>query len=336
MSTPGTGNDEQPGSAAPEGQEPGRPRGRLRLGHTLAATGLLGLLIAGSALGDKGDALREAVRNGTATGETEIIGDVAASTAQKGGYITRQSNIDTGADAGGAAIYGCRAPLASPESCLRASNLTDGEAFSFATKGNSAGSFQVGSPTGAPFTTNGGGLVQNLNADKIDGKDADELGGGDTGPTGPAGAEGPVGPAGADGSIGPVGPAGDTGPAGALGPRGPAGAVGPAGPEGPNSPLVPIAVFQVTATGSLQGENHRLPVTNPPIPTKTGTGAYSVFLPGIAFLSTSYATVCTTIGTTDGPRVVSTASAGGDLLVGIRTNGGANDDEPFSCSIYRL
>jgi hypothetical protein len=101
-----------------EGQEPGRPRGRLRLGHTLAATGLLGLLIAGSALADKGDALREAVRNGTATGETEIIGDVAASTASKGGFVTRQSNIDTGANAGGAAIYGCRAPVASPESFL--------------------------------------------------------------------------------------------------------------------------------------------------------------------------------------------------------------------------
>jgi hypothetical protein len=161
---------------------------------------VLGLLIAGSALGAKGDALREAVRNGTATGETEIIGDVAASTAAKGGYVTRQSNIDTGADAGGAAIYGCRAPVASPESCLRASNLTGGEAFSFATKGNSAGSFQVGSPTGAPFTTNGGGLVQNLNADKLDGKDADELGGGapgPAGPAGPAGAEGPAGPAGA-------------------------------------------------------------------------------------------------------------------------------------------
>jgi hypothetical protein len=197
MSTPGTGNDEQPGSAALEGQEPGRPPRRLRLGHTLAATGLLGLLIGGSALADKGDALREAVRNGTATGETEIIGDVAASTASKGGYITRQSNIDTGADAGGAAIYGCRAPVASPESCLRASNLTGGEAFSFATKGDSAGSFQVGDASSSPFTTNGSGLVLNLNADKLDGKDADELGGGTPGPAGPAGptgAEGPAGP----------------------------------------------------------------------------------------------------------------------------------------------
>jgi hypothetical protein len=148
MSTPGTGDDEQPGSAALEGREPGRPRGRLRLGHTLAATGLLGLLIGGSALADKGDALREAVRNGTATGETEIIGDIAASPASKGGY----------------------------------------------------GSFQVGSPTGAPFTTNGAGLVQNLNADKVDGKDADELGGGAPGPAGPAG------PAGAEGPTGPAGP----------------------------------------------------------------------------------------------------------------------------------
>lgn len=50
MSTPGTGHDERVGSAALEGQEPRRPRGRLRLGHTLAATGLLGLLIGGGGI----------------------------------------------------------------------------------------------------------------------------------------------------------------------------------------------------------------------------------------------------------------------------------------------
>jgi hypothetical protein len=268
---------------------------------------VLGLLIAGSALGAKGDALREAVRNGTATGETEIIGDIAASTAQKGGYVTRQSNIDTGADAGGAAIYGCRAPVASPESCLRASNLTGGEAFSFATKGDSAGSFQVGDASGSPFTTNGGGLVQNLNADKVDGKDADELGGapGPAGPAGPAGAEGPTGPA------------------------------GPAGAEGPNSPLVPIAVFQVTATGILEGENHRLPVTGPPAPTREAPGNYNVALPGVNYLFGSYATVCTALSRAD-PKIVATGSDRGNLTLGIENNAGMAADERFSCSIYEF
>jgi hypothetical protein len=323
MSPPQSGNDEQPGSAAPEGQEPGRPRGRLRLGHTLAATGLLGLLIGGSALADKGDALREAVRNGTATGETEIIGDVAASTAQKGGYITRQSNIDTGANAGGAAIYGCRAPLASPESCLRASNLTDGEAFSFATKGNSAGSFQVGSPTGAPFTTNGAGLVQNLNADKIDGKDADELGGG-------AGAKGDTGDPGAKGDTGDPGAKGDTG------------AAGPAGPAGPTTAQVPIAVFAVETSGTLINETHRAPVTGPPVARRTtsGDGRYIVDLPGYFYSTNSAATTCTLLedfspsagDVTTTKRVITP----GDLTVFTRDSSGALADRSFHCSVWAL
>jgi hypothetical protein len=36
--------------------------------------------------------------------ETEIIGSIAASGEQTGGYVTRQSNTRTGADAAGAAI----------------------------------------------------------------------------------------------------------------------------------------------------------------------------------------------------------------------------------------
>ena len=57
---------------------------------------------------DAGDPLRAEVRNGTTAKETEIIGQFNASTASKGGYVTRQSNTQTGARAGGGAIYGCR------------------------------------------------------------------------------------------------------------------------------------------------------------------------------------------------------------------------------------
>src|SRR5690348_11144647 len=55
-----------------------------------------------------GDPLRAEVRNGTTGRETEIIGKFNATSGNKGGYVTRQSNTQTGAKAGGGAIYGCR------------------------------------------------------------------------------------------------------------------------------------------------------------------------------------------------------------------------------------
>lgn len=228
MSTPGTGNDDQPGSAALEGREPGPPGRRQTMGRRrwvspqlVLATLCLVVLAAPLAVGATGDTLREAVRNGTTAKETEIIGKFNAGTGAKGGYVTRQSNTQTGANAGGGAIYGCRGAAGGTAGgsapCLRASNLADGLAFEFASKSGPAGVFGVGSASEPPFATNGGGLVTNLNADKIDGKDADELGGGAPGPAGPAGAEGPAGPAGsagadgADGSAGPAGPSGVSG-----------------------------------------------------------------------------------------------------------------------------
>lgn len=178
--------------------------------QVLAATGLLALTLTSLAAGGSGDALREAVRNGTTSGETEIIGDIAASTQAKGGYVTRQSNVATGDDAGGAAIYGCRAPAAGPATCLRASNLSTGQAFSFATDGDTGGSIEVAGASGVPFTTNAGGLVTNLNADKVDGMDADALGGG-PGPAGPQGEAGDTGPKGDKGDTGDPGPTGVSG-----------------------------------------------------------------------------------------------------------------------------
>src|SRR3954470_21345361 len=55
-----------------------------------------------------GDPIRAEVRNGTTGKETEIIGKFNAATGTKGGYVTRQSNTQTGSKAGGGAIYGCR------------------------------------------------------------------------------------------------------------------------------------------------------------------------------------------------------------------------------------
>src|SRR3954447_14888005 len=82
-----------------------------------------------------GDPIRAEVRNGTTAKETEIIGKFDASTGSKGGYVTRQSNTQTGAKAGGGAIYGCRGAVGGTASgsapCLRVSNLAAGFAFEF-------------------------------------------------------------------------------------------------------------------------------------------------------------------------------------------------------------
>lgn len=158
----------------------------------LISGGILALFISGSALAvGEGDPLTGGERNPTANQtqqfavETQIIGDIAASTAATGGYVTRQSNTRTGADAGGAAIYGCRATKGTAqggEGCLRANNLASGIALEVQSSGVPA-LFQVGTSPGTvvdqpPFATNATGVVANLNADKVDGLDAEEIQGG--------------------------------------------------------------------------------------------------------------------------------------------------------------
>src|SRR6187399_1136593 len=90
-----------------------------------------------------GEPIRAEVRNGTAVKETEVIGKLNATTGSKGGYVTRQSNTQTGAKAGGGAIYGCRGAAGGSASgsapCLRASNLAAGYAFEFSTAGGIVG-----------------------------------------------------------------------------------------------------------------------------------------------------------------------------------------------------
>ncbi|MBI5104275.1 MAG: hypothetical protein HZB46_04685 [Solirubrobacterales bacterium] len=102
--------------------------------------------------------------------ETEII-------ANNGTYGTRQSNKS---DNGGGAIYGCRSkaggtPKAN-EPCIRASNLADGRAFEFESKGGSeVGAIVSSNTSAAPFTTNATGVATGLNADRVDSKSADEI-----------------------------------------------------------------------------------------------------------------------------------------------------------------
>jgi hypothetical protein len=82
------------------------------------------------------DVLREGIRNGTASRETQIIGNIAASSGNTGGYVTRQSNKSA---TGGGAIYGCRSTAATGTfPCVRANNLASGKAFEFATASGAA------------------------------------------------------------------------------------------------------------------------------------------------------------------------------------------------------
>ena len=106
----------------------------------------------------------------TYTSETQII-------ASNSTYGTRQSNKS---DRGGGAIYGCRSRLGGTDKgnqpCVRASNLTDRRAFEFAAAGGTeVGRLTSKNAAAAPFTTNATGVATGLNADKVDGKDADTI-----------------------------------------------------------------------------------------------------------------------------------------------------------------
>ena len=98
------------------------------------------------------------------TRETQIIANTAT-------YGTRQSNKSA---TGGGAIYGCRA-RAGANACVRASNLSNGRAFSFsAASGTEVGRID-GPAAAAPFTTSATGVATGLNADKVDGQNAADI-----------------------------------------------------------------------------------------------------------------------------------------------------------------
>lgn len=160
-----------------------------RTRHVLLAATVIGLLAAPVAIGQGAAAALDGGQrnpsNNTSSGyqkETEIVGNIAQNAggvaANTGGYTTRQSNKS---DSGGGAIYGCRAK-AGTESCVAANNLNNGDAFRFqatpsaATVGQIRFGLNPATPVDKPpFTTNGTGLVKNLNADRVDGKSADDF-----------------------------------------------------------------------------------------------------------------------------------------------------------------
>ncbi len=147
-----------------------------RTRSVLVASGVLALGISGFAGAATNDVLREGVRNGTATEETQIISNNRAETGPTGGFATRQSNKSS---TGGAAIYGCRSnSSANSDPCLRSNNLSSGKAFEFAAKDAAvAGSinFQNGGDGKKPLTTNATGVATGFNADRLDGQSASEI-----------------------------------------------------------------------------------------------------------------------------------------------------------------
>jgi hypothetical protein len=151
----------------------------------LLAAAALGLTAAPAALAAPIDGGDRNPSNNTSVGytsETQIIGEIAQNAGGHapgtGGYVTRQSNKS---DTGGGAIYGCRAK-AGTESCVAANNLANGDAFRFQSTESAAsiGLLRFGLDINKtidkpPFLTNGTGLVKNLNADRLDGKSAEDF-----------------------------------------------------------------------------------------------------------------------------------------------------------------
>lgn len=153
-----------------------------RTRSVIAATGVLVICVVPFASARTGDELREGVRNGTSTAETQIISNIGSTTTPTGGYSTRQSNLS---NSGGGAVYGCRSQVGGsaakprPQNpCLRANNLNTGYAFEFhASDGPITGliSAGAGGDSKKPFITNATGVATGLNADRLDNLDAAQI-----------------------------------------------------------------------------------------------------------------------------------------------------------------
>jgi len=170
---------------SPQPAQPGISKTRRLIGRAprtrsvIAATGLLVICVAPFASARTGGPLREGVRNGTTTSETQVISNIGSAAGPTGGYSTRQSNLS---GSGGGAVYGCRSKVGGsvakprPQNpCVRANNLSTGYAFEFnASDGPIAGliSAGAGGDTKKPFITNATGIATGLNADRVDGLDA--------------------------------------------------------------------------------------------------------------------------------------------------------------------
>jgi hypothetical protein len=296
----------------------------------IVGTGLLALLVVPQASAqldggknarvaaiNRGDPLRAEVRNGTTSRETEIIGDIQASTGSKGGYVTRQSNVDTGSKAGGGAIYGCRGAAggtaAGSAPCLRASNLAAGLAFEFSTAGAAGGLITAGNPAvpnpaARPFTTNATAVATGLNADRVDGLDAAQVAAVAGPPNGAAGgslAGSYPNPSLANGAVTTATIAADA--------------------QG-----VAVGGVRAAADGTLLHSFNRRGGT--PSVTRTALGAYTVHFPGSSFnINTDVQPQVSLIGAFGESRV---DTLGGDVRVLTADSAGAAADRAFVLTVF--
>jgi hypothetical protein len=291
-------------------------RGRFILGGAVVVALAAAVPLAGAQAGDRpaahaaaiaaGDPVRAEVRNGTTAKETEIIGKFNATTGSKGGYVTRQSNTQEGAKAGGGAIYGCRGAAGGTATgsapCLRATNLAAGFAFEFISAGGVAGQISVGdgktaSPSAKPFTTNANGVATGLNADQVDGKSATEIAA-DPGP--PNGAAG-----------------------GAL-----AGSY-PNPTLAATAPGVAVGGVRAEANGTMDSSFNRRGAT--PAVSRTGTGSYTVTFPGSSFTTTNALPQVTLVGAFGESNA---GTAAGSIIVSTADSTGTPADRAFVLTVF--
>ena len=155
-------------------------RGTWLITTACAATMLAAPIAVGAGEGSPIELGKRNPTRGSAVNETQVIARSGLNT-----YGTRQSNLG----AGGGAIYGCRSVLgtdianpAQTTPCVRVNNLSSGLAFQFVgLSATTVGLIQAGpnfaaaNPNARPFVTNATGVATGLNADKLDGKDADQI-----------------------------------------------------------------------------------------------------------------------------------------------------------------
>lgn len=149
----------------------GHPRARA----AILTGAVIAVVAAPMGVAATGDVIRIG-RHNSGGNETKIVSNERENGGRVGGYTTRQSNTSS---SGGGAIYGCRARTGKANNpCIRANNLSTGEAFQFSVRhGDQAGEITVG-PGGdskKPFITNATGVATGLNADRVDGNDVTQL-----------------------------------------------------------------------------------------------------------------------------------------------------------------